>query len=368
MRNDPFNPVLRVRRARAYREAGDYVNALAQYEEALQLAPQLAVARLEYARTLTEKPAAPGAACRVLLLGSASGCGHTNTDAILASPYFSTSTILVEHWDFDRPLPEADVVFNAISDADACGAALDIAAAILERSNPVRVINAPARVRYTGRLTNAVRFAGIDGLIVPRVTTLTRTDLRDSRAYELLAAQGIEPPLLVRSVGTNNGETLALVDRAESLAEQCAALPGNAFFATAFVNTRADDGLIRKYRAIGIGGRLFPLHCARSHAWNVHYTSADTSLEAIAEEERYLRDMEGTLGLRAMAALRTAFERLGLEYAGIDFGIDRDGRVVFYEGNATMTIYVPERFGHESLRRRAAEEIILAARHCVAGS
>lgn len=368
MRDDPFNPVLRVRRARAYRRVGDFTNALAQYEEALALAPQFAVARLEYSRTLAERPAAHGARCRVLLLGSATGCGHTNTDAILAAPHFSTATILVEHWDFDRRLPAADVVFNAISDADACGAALEIAASILERSNPARVINAPSRIRYTGRLTNAVRLSDIDGLIVPRVATLARSDLRSVRARQILAAQGVEPPFLLRSVGTNNGETMVKIERFDGLADAGAAIPGDAFFATAFADTRADDGFIRKYRALGVGGRIYPLHCARSTAWNVHYTSADSSPESIAEEERYLRDIDGTLGPRAMTALRTVFERLGLEYTGIDFGMTQDGRVVFYEANATMTIYVPERFGHESLRRRAAEEIIVAARHLVAGS
>ena len=366
--SEPLNPVLRVRLARVCGEAGEIELARANYEEAIRLAPQLAIAYVEYSRVLAAPAARSGASLRVLQLGSAVGTAHTNTEPILASKLFSTSTIAVEYWDLQSSLPQVDVVLNAISDADACGSALDIASSLLEQTPGLRVINHPAKVRLTGRLSNAIRLSQIPGLIVPTVAVVTREQLMGADAAELHEKEGVTFPLLVRVPGSNNGENLVKVDAAKDVSHACDTLPGDVFLATTFVDTRESDGLTRKYRVMNVAGRLFPIHRACSQHWNVHYTDADASHEAVKEEERFLSDMERALGSGAVRTLHAVFERLGLEYAGIDFGMTADGRVVLYEANATMTIYVPDRFGPESLRRRAAEAVVSAARALVAGA
>ncbi len=45
-----------------------------------------------------------------------------------------------------------------------------------------------------------------------------------------------------------------------------------------------------------------------------------------AEEARFLEDMPGVLGPRAMAALAEIQNVLGLDYAGIDFGLNASRR------------------------------------------
>jgi hypothetical protein len=106
------------------------------------------------------------------------------------------------------------------------------------------------------------------------------------------------------------------------------------------LDTRSADGWFRKYRVMTIGGELYPLHLAVSAEWKVHYFSASMGdhPEHRAEEERFLGDMDAALGPRAVEALRAIDALLGLDYGGIDFAIDAQGRVVVFEANASMLI------------------------------
>jgi hypothetical protein len=52
--------------------------------------------------------------------------------------------------------------------------------------------------------------------------------------------------------------------------------------------------------------------------------------------------MPGVLGPRAMSALEGICEALGLDYAGIDFGLGRDGSLLLFEANAAMVILPPD--------------------------
>ena len=63
-----------------------------------------------------------------------------------------------------------------------------------------------------------------------------------------------------------------------------------------------------------------------------------------------------------MGALGAVGERLGLDYAGVDFGVLRDGRLVVFEANATMLVH-PERdprFAYRDTSVRTIQEAFLA--------
>ncbi len=80
------------------------------------------------------------------------------------------------------------------------------------------------------------------------------------------------------------------------------------------------------------------------------------------EEARFLEDMPGVLGTRAMAALAEIQNMLGLDYAGIDFGLNSQGDVLLFEANATMTVLPPERDRRWDYRRGAVERVEDAVR------
>jgi hypothetical protein len=111
-----------------------------------------------------------------------------------------------------------------------------------------------------------------------------------------------------------------------------------------------------------VDGELYPLHLAISPQWKVHYFSAEMAESAAhrALDRAFLDDMEGVLGPAAIAGLRRIAAALGLDYAGIDFGIDGLGRIAVFEANATMIVPMPGADERWDYRRPAVDRVIAA--------
>ncbi len=271
--------------------------------------------------------------------------GNVATDAAFDDRTFLVVKLFTDYYDPALALPPHDVVFNAIGDADLCDASLD-AADMLLRGTHAPVVNAPSLVRETGRVAITERLRGIDGLVVPRIET-----------YERGAVEQIDRfPVLIRVPGYHTGEFFELVESRETLEAAVTSFPGDRILAIEPLDARGKDGAYRKYRVLSIGGRLYPVHVARSSQWKVHYFSADLvrDRDAVAQEEAFLRDMRAALGERAYRALETITHRLDLEYFGVDFGLDADGNALLFEANATMRAIVPAPDATNVARRDAA--------------
>jgi glutathione synthase/RimK-type ligase-like ATP-grasp enzyme len=70
-----------------------------------------------------------------------------------------------------------------------------------------------------------------------------------------------------------------------------------------------------------------------------------------AEELAFLSDMPAVLGDKAMTALAAIRDVLGLDYAGVDFGLGSDGDLLLFEANATMVIASPDNDPRWAYRR-----------------
>jgi glutathione synthase/RimK-type ligase-like ATP-grasp enzyme len=299
---------------------------------------------------------------RVLLIVSAKG-GNIPTNVILDDRIFAVTAVYAEYFDSSSALPDHDVVFNAVGDADLCGSVLDAVSNITARSS-ASVINPPYLIRDTGREANAGRLAALRDVVVPRTTLLSRASLEVSDAPALLAQQAFHFPLLLRSPGFHTGQNFARVESADALPDAVHGLPGDALLAIEYLDARGADGMARKYRVMFIGGTFYPLHLALSHDWKVHYfTSAMADDAAFRQEEQtFLTDMPGALGPRAMHALVQLRETLGLDYGGVDFGVAPDGRLLLFEANATMAIVPPPPDPVWDYRREPIAAAIDAAR------
>ena len=121
--------------------------------------------------------------------------------------------------------------------------------------------------------------------------------------------------------------------------------------------------MARKYRVMFIDGVAYPLHLAISAGWKVHYFTADMSRSSAhrEEERRFLEDMPGVLGARAIQALGQIRATLGLEYAGIDFGLAPDGSLLLFEANATMVVSAPGPEPMWDYRRDPINRVLRAA-------
>jgi hypothetical protein len=381
----PEQPMGRVNLGNILGEEGAWAAARAQYEAALRSDPGHLEAHRGLAHALDELGEAAaaehhrrrgfagaplttlpyrgtGRPVTVLLLVAAGG-GNVPLRHLLDDRVFQVHVAFAEFCAPQMVLPRHDLVVNAIADADRCGTALDAGAMLLEgRIAPV--INPPAAVRDTGRAAIARRLAGLPGLIVPRVAALRRETLAASDAVAALEAQGFAFPLLLRVPGFQTGRHFVRVDGADALPAALAQLPGDRLLAIECLDARGADGRFRKYRVMFVEGRLYPLHLATSAAWKVHFFTAAMAgqPDARAADAAFLADMAGTLGRRSLAVLERVRDRLGLDYAGIDFAVAGDGRILLFEANAAMVVNPPDPDPLWSYRQTAVARIHDAVR------
>ena len=276
---------------------------------------------------------------------------------------FQVTTLAPAFHDPAAELPPHRLVFNIIGDTDSCHADLQAAQSLL-RHTTAPVINPPAAVLSTGRMANAERLSTLPGVVAPRVALVPRATLAGTGAVEALASHGLGFPLLLRRPGFHTGKHFVQVTDPGGLASAATAMPGSELMAIEYLNARGSDGCARKYRVMMIDGQLYPLHLAISEHWKVHYFTAAMADHPAhqAEEAAFLGDMPGVLGDRAMAALRSIQTALGLDFGGVDFGVDAAGNVLLFEANPTMLINPPDADAQWDYRRTACEQALAAAR------
>jgi hypothetical protein len=350
LRVRPEYPNLHFALSLLYRNRGDDDSALKHHQ-------------LAFVKPLITISAYSGAAppVDVLLLLAAHG-GN-----VVTHPFFDRSvvrlyTVVAEGYQPWMELPPHHLVFNGIGDVDRSLVPLRVARDIVKHSG-MPVINDPDRVLATSRADVTERLAKIATVITPQTIALPRALV----TLDELARRGFTFPLLLRSPGHHTGNHFEWVETAGDLAGIRDALPGQELLVIAYVDGRGSDGMYRKYRVLFIGGKLFPLHLAISARWKVHYFSADMFDRADhrAEEERFLVDMPAAIGAKAVAALETIAATLGLDYGGIDFGLDAAGNILLYESNATMAVFPPPPEAHFDYRREPVQRVIDAVRRLI---
>lgn len=385
VRRHPESAVSRVNFGGVLLEENDPEQARAQFEAALQIDPKFpqAHAGLYYALNRTGEPERAelhrrqgfgqknfftkqykGNATPVpaLLLVSSTG-GNTPIEKLLDDTVFQTYVVVTDFYDLNNPLPTHQLVVNGIGDVDVSEEALVAAEALLALTT-APAINAPAAVLATSRCGNAARLKSIPGLIAPATQTFPYSLLAGPDGADALLQQGFTFPLLLRVPGFHMGEHFVQVETPEALSAAVAELPGAGragaeLLAIEYLDARGADGCSRKYRVMMVDGVLYPLHLANSPNWKIHYFSADMQdrPEHRAEEAHFLENMEDALGTRAVDALRQLQTMLGLDYGGVDFGLNQEGEVLLFEANATMVVQHPDPGDHWDYRRPAVDHI-----------
>jgi tetratricopeptide (TPR) repeat protein len=348
--------------ATVYYMRGEHVGAQRWYQITLSVDPDLAMAHQNLAAVFDATGRAADAVThrnraytlqrvfpepvehpsrRVLILFAGRASGNVPIDTLLPpnSIYRIKYAIDCASDVEDFALPPYDLVFNAIGEADIA----EPLTPRLERFARIcgkPLLNQPAAVMRTQRHRLPELLAGIDDVLVPPCIRLdTLPDSIDALAGEL-AARASGFPLLSRAPGKHGGESLTLHASVEELWATLQESGAPAYL-TMFRDFRSPDGYFRKYRTVFVDAEPFPYHLAISSHWLVHYFSADMLRDPwkIEEERRFLEDSRGALGERATRALREIGRRLGLDYAGIDFTLLPDGRILAFEANATMLVH-----------------------------
>jgi glutathione synthase/RimK-type ligase-like ATP-grasp enzyme len=215
---------------------------------------------------------------------------------------------------------------------------LPLAADLVDRLGKPTV-NDPRKIQRTTRDSVAGLLEGIPGCHVPKV--LRQNADADFLMAALQAVFWFACPVLVRPVGTHGGDDFERIEDPAELADFLAQRPDTDRYLIEYIDYRSSDGYFRKYRFIFVDDQILPYHLAIGNSWKVHHDSTDMADYhwMQQEEETFLNNPATVFNSEHYQALRAIQQRIGLEYFGIDCGLDRWGNLVVFEVNASMLVH-----------------------------
>jgi tetratricopeptide (TPR) repeat protein len=307
-----------------------------------QRAGEIEAAKTAYAdaariQPLIRRPAAKVPADFRILALYGPFAGNTPTEYLFKDVVYDTDTLSLfasNQYDVEALKLNVQVVVNLISDADQADGLLPLAADLVNRIGKP-IVNHPRKIEMTTRDAVADLLTGIPGCKIPRVLRQTAgSDLSIAALRAALPSSSI----LARPVGTHGGDDFEKIDDPAELAAFLTQRPDIDHYLIEYVDYRSADGHFRKYRFIFVDDQVLPYHLAIGNGWKVHHVSTDMANQAWmqAEEEAFLQDPALVFNSGHYKALRAIRQRIGLEYFGIDCGLDRSGNLVMFEVNASM--------------------------------
>jgi tetratricopeptide (TPR) repeat protein len=235
-------------------------------------------------------------------------------------------------------LGDFDVVINLISEADQAATMLPAAARLAKKLGKP-VVNDPGKILRTTRNAAADLLAGIPGCRIPRIMRLEAGI--DVSAAALAARLPFAFPVLARPAGTHGGDDFEKLEDFDELARFIAPRPTHDHYVIEYVDYASGDRHFRKYRFMFVGEEILPYHLAIGNDWKVHHVSTDMANQSWMrqEEAAFLADPATVFNAAHYQALRLMRERIGLDYFGIDCGLDGRGNLVVFEVNASMLVH-----------------------------
>lgn len=298
-------------------------------------------ARALFARSMPQldSPGRGGQARLRVAILTLPGSGNTPTSFLAQHPrHLAERVYLLDDYpyDFAKLRRSYDVLFSAAGDADRIQQELKHPFHVAD-SIGLPVVNPPRRVMHTARDSIARRLSGLPDAVVPKTLRLPAAQRTDGTAIGL--AEQIGYPLLVRSAGSHGGVDITRIGHPAALQPAIDQLVPGDVYLTRFCDFIGKDGLYRKYRIVFVDGEMLPYHMFVNQDWLCHYARSLTSeMRYRREEAAFLRDPAAFLGPQTMTALSEINRRMDLDYFGVDFAQDQDGRLILFESNATMAI------------------------------
>jgi hypothetical protein len=216
------------------------------------------------------------------------------------------------------------------------------------------VINHPDAVFETTRQKTALLLQGVPNLKLPRIMRYRPIDTPIERIVADIDERFAYPVIVRKALGHESSYSLLpgrekVALRVDSPAELRAHLNScgwREFYAVEYVDLRRPDGCYRKMRAMLVDRQVIVTQAAMYREWMVSgwrrnpvgiafYREHPHTIE---ECNRIVLDPAGCLGREAMAVLEAIGERLPLDIFGVDFDVDADGRVVFFEASPAMVV------------------------------
>lgn len=272
--------------------------------------------------------------------------GNTPVDFLLERSDFNVLTHFVDPVNpTSADLPGHDVVFVAApGDSDDCRQFLDGIEAITD-SIEKPVVNAPENIARLERDVLHSLLCTSPGIRVPTIKRFSRNVLELASAVDMhrtVLEQVGDFPLVIRPVGSHAGLGLEKLNSANDLSNYLRNWTNPEFFVSEYIDyTSAHDDKFRKYRVILVGGKAFPCHMAIADQWKVWYLNADmqNDPQKRSEEAAFMDAFATEFAARHANAFDSLYQKLGLDYFGVDCAEDRDGNLVIFEADNALLVH-----------------------------
>lgn len=212
------------------------------------------------------------------------------------------------------------------------------------------LINPPEHAARCTRQINAQRLAGVENMVVPKVARFKREPERLDELVKAIEGKFVYP-LIMRTTTHQEAANMMLVHTRADLHAALLGLPEPEIYIIEYIGAPRREGHYRRIRAAFVDGEPLIVRADYSREWivrsryvNRKNPDADSIVHKLYRERADLltdandiiaRPQE-RLGMAAMEALNTVGRLLKLDIFGMDFDFDDNGRIVFFEANASM--------------------------------
>jgi glutamate/tyrosine decarboxylase-like PLP-dependent enzyme/glutathione synthase/RimK-type ligase-like ATP-grasp enzyme len=310
-----------------------------------ELALQVQKEALKIQRIFSIPAAVQPAKIRLLvIMGACDLLSNTPVECLLENSDIALDMLYVSHdLPFPETVPDHDVLFVAISESDENQPLLQDLNEIL-RDWPRPILNSPDSIALLPRDFTGLLLGDISAVDMPPAARVSRVTLSAIATQQTALCDVLtraEFPVIIRPFGSQAGRGLVKVEQASAIQDYLVAMTENEFYISPFVDYRAADGLFRKYRIVLIEGRPYICHLAISSNWLIHYLSAGMaeSAEKRAEEQRGFANFDSDFALRHAPAFQAIYQRMGLDYLGIDCAETAAGDLLIFEVDSNMIIH-----------------------------
>lgn len=214
----------------------------------------------------------------------------------------------------------------------------------------VEGLNGPEPTRAARRDLNWQRFRDETDFVFPKTIRVRHPGDNPAPVLEEIR-ENFEFPVILRPTDTHWGKGAVKCENEDDVREYLGKYRLNELLIIQFHEYRKDwDDRYVTYRCANVQGELVPITMFRNRTWKIQGEDDDTGSlrfrhEVLAkderhreEEDRFMNNMEETLGAEAVAALKRAFKITKLDIAGVDFSFLPDGRVIIFEVNPNMLL------------------------------
>ncbi len=259
----------------------------------------------------------------------------------LNAPTWRKKLIVLDTRDVPITLtPETHLLVNQMAEPDSHSVVLERLVHLTTQYPEIPVFNPPHSIMQTRRDLLAESLQDIEGLVVPRTL---RIQPRSSQAvFGAIDAASLSYPVILKAAGQHGGKQTVLLKGPEPEALYPVALDGRPYYLIDYIDS-AVNGVYQKFRLVMVQGRVYPHHFRTSDQWLVHFHSAQTYMDQqqayYTQEMNFFKHFERDILPQVQAPLKALYERLPLDFVGIDACLLPDGQLLLFEANANMLIF-----------------------------